>query len=315
MLRNKTWREKLNFGQRLTTSQKRESRWGFIFISPWIIGFLLFALIPLVTSLVYTFMDFNLLHPELAGFAGLANYQRLLDDPIAWRSLLLTASYVCIWTPFSVLIPLGIATLLHSRYLFASRIFRLLFYLPTLVPDIAVGFIIFGFFSGRGWFYRLLIAPMGVSMIEGGPLFTSFFGMVLINTSLWGVGNIILILLAARQGVPVDLYEAAKVDGACPICMFFSITLPSISPVLFYSLVISLIGSFQFFSAPYLASGGGIDSDNPWMFFTIYIVRQMTVFHDMSYAATLGWLFVIFVGIMSLIIFGTARRWVFYADE
>lgn len=308
-------RRKLDLLRRMNRLERREARWSLFFLSPWIIGFVLFTLLPLGTSLVYTFMDFNMLRPDEVGFVGLANYRRLAADAVAWRSLTLTAVYVIVWTPISVIVPLIIATLLHTRYLWATRMFRLFFYLPTLVPDLAVAYIVFGFFYGRGWFYQLFLAPLGVSATEGGPLLSSFLVLVLANTSLWGVGNIILILLAAKQGVPHDLYEAAKVDGAGPMCTFMRITLPSISPVLFYSLVISLIGSFQYFAAPFLVGGGGYDPDNPWMFYTVYMVRHMVLFQDLSYAATLGWLFVLFVGALTLLVFGTSRYWVFYGDE
>ena len=144
--------------RRRSPAEKREAIWGIFFLSPWIIGFFLFIFIPLVTAFSYSFMNYNTMAPDEATFAGLDNYIRLLGDEIAWRSLFVTAVYVFIWTPISVGVPLFLATLLHSKYLIGGRFFRLGFYLPTLVPEIAVFFIIGGFFFGRGWFYQLIPA-------------------------------------------------------------------------------------------------------------------------------------------------------------
>ncbi|MGD1992052.1 MAG: sugar ABC transporter permease [Anaerolineae bacterium] len=296
----------------LSGAERREARWSLFFISPWIIGFILLTLIPLATSLSYSFMEFKIAQPEEAHFVGLENYRRLAQDEIAWRSLRLTAAYVFIWTPVSVLAPLGIATLLHSKHLGMPRLFRLLFYLPSLIPEIAVAFITYGFFSGRGWFYQLFLAPFGVP--DTSPILRSFYMVFFVSAGLWGVGNVILILLAAKQGVPVDLYEAADVDGAEWLCKYVRITLPMISPVIFYSLVIGLISSFQFFAAPFLVSAGGYDPDHPWMFFTVYMSTQLRVFQDLGYTATLGWLLAAFVGVVTLLVFITSRRWVFYRE-
>lgn len=294
--------------------RQREIFWGFLFLSPWIIGFILFGLIPLGTSFYFSLLDFSLLKPDETQFVGLANYRRMIADPIVWRSMTLTATYVAIWTPLAVLFPLGIATLLHGRYLFGKGAFRFLFYLPTLVPDIAVAYIFGGFFFGRGWFYKLVMEPLGISLTDDPQLIQAIFNTMLVSASLWGVGNIILILLAAQQGVPKSLYEAAEIDGAGFICKFKSITLPMISPVIFYSVVISLIGAFQFFAAPYLAAGGGADPDNPAMYFTIYISRNLSLLQDVGYAATLSWLLTIFVAVVAGLVFWTSQRWVFYAD-
>jgi ABC-type sugar transport system permease subunit len=306
-------RIKRGFRLGLSRSERREARWSLFFLSPWIIGFVLLTLVPLVTSLSYSFMAFHVAHPEEAHFVGLENYRRLLQDEIAWRSLRLTAVYVFIWTPISVLAPLGFATLLHSKHLGLPRLFRLLFYLPSLIPEIAVAYITYGFFSGRGWFYQLFLAPFGVP--DSSPILRSFYMLFFISAGLWGVGNVILILLAARQGVPADLYEAADVDGAEWLCKFVKITLPMISPVIFYSLVIGLISSFQFFAAPFLVSAGGYDPDHPWMFFTVYMSTQLRVFQDLGYTATLGWLLAVFVGFLTLLVFVSSRRWVYYQEE
>ena len=146
------------------------------------------------------------------------------------------------------------------------------------------------------------------------PFLRSFYMVFFISAGLWGVGNVILILLAAKQGVPVDLYEAADVDGAEWLCKYVKITLPMISPVIFYSLVIGLISSFQFFAAPFLVSAGGYDPDHPWMFFTVYMSTQLRIFQDLGYTATLGWLLAAFVGVVTLFIFVSSRRWVFYRE-
>ena len=299
--------------RRRSPAEKREAIWGIFFLSPWIIGFFLFIFIPLVTAFSYSFMNYNTMAPDEATFAGLDNYIRLLGDEIAWRSLFVTAVYVFIWTPISVGVPLFLATLLHSKYLIGGRFFRLGFYLPTLVPEIAVFFIIGGFFFGRGWFYQLFLQPFNID--PDNMAFSSFVTLVIFSTSLWGIGNLILILLAGKQGVPEDLYEAAEVDGAGFMCKYVKITLPFMSPIIFYSLIISLITAFQLFAAPFLLGGAGFDQDNPAMFFTVYIVSQLTIFQDLGYAATLGWLLTLFIAIVAGLVFISSRYWVFYGDE
>ncbi|MEM7111083.1 MAG: sugar ABC transporter permease [Chloroflexota bacterium] len=309
------WKKSASSKQHATGAKQRSTRWGLLFLSPWLVGFVLFIALPLFTSLSYSFMEFDLLHPDEARFIGLGNYQRLLADPIARRSIVLTAVYVLIWTPISILIPLGFATLLHSRHLFSTRLFRLGFYLPTLVPELAVVFIIGSFFSPFGWFNRLLLGPLGFEF--DGFALNTLIGLIIFSTSLWGVGNIILILLAAKQGIPVELYEAADVDGASPWRKYWNITLPFMSPIIFYSLIISLITASQIFAAPFLLGGNRwtFDEDAPAMFLTLYIFRQIDIYRDLGYAATLGWALAGLTALAAGLLFFSTRFWVYYGDE
>lgn len=297
-----------------TAKQRRQTRYGLLFLSPWIIGFILFAAVPMAYSLRYSFMSYSIIAPDNAQFIGLANYLRILDDPIAMRSIRLTALYVIIWTPISVLVPLGFATLLHSKHLFASRWFRLAFYIPTLVSEFAVAFIIRSFFSTQGWFYKLFLNPLGWNEALGQ---NTIIGVVIVSTGLWGVGNIILILLAARQGVPKEQYEAADVDGAGWFAKYRNITLPFMSPIIFYSLIISMVTAFQIFAAPFLLGGTSYsyDENPPGMFMTLYIFRQQTINQDIGYASALGWVLVLMAAVAAAILFYSARYWVFYEDE
>ncbi|MBN1412763.1 MAG: sugar ABC transporter permease [Spirochaetales bacterium] len=300
----------------LSPLEKIKAKTGFWYIFPWILGFILFSVLPLVFSLVFSFLNFKLTNPQGISFAGLANYKRLVTDQVAFRSLFLTLSYVVTWTPLAVLFPVCIAVLLHVKHLAASKVFRLLFYIPTLIPEIAVGIIMYGFFfSPSNWFYALFFKPFGVSFAEGGMIVQQLVSVIFINMSLWSVGNSILILYAARRGVPVEMYEAARVDGARPLCQFIKITLPSISPIVFYSLIINLIAAFQFFTFSYLMSGGGYDPDNAALFYNVYIYVQMFVYKDMGYASALGWLFILFVAVIVIFVFTTARKWVYYENE
>jgi multiple sugar transport system permease protein len=298
----------------LSPLQRQAAKRGILFLLPFLIGFVAFTVAPLLLSLVYSFMNFNILKPELNGFAGLGNYARFLGDGIAHRSLLLTMGYVAVWTPISVLAPLGIALLLHNKHLKGSKLFRLLFYIPSLLPEAVLGLMIYGFFSERGWFYRLFLQPFGASYAQTGMFMSQFMGLMLFNISLWAVGNSILILFAARKGVPVEQYEAARIDGACPICTLVKITLPAISPIIFYSFVISLIGAFQFFAASFSMTSGGYDLSQT-LFYTVYMYHQMFILKDMGYASALGWVYLLLTALFTGAIFVTSRKWVFYDSD
>lgn len=300
--------------QQRTARQRREARHGLLFLSPWIVGFFAFIVVPLGYSLLYSLQTFETLDPSTSTFVGLDNYRRILDDRIAMRSIRLTGLYVLIWAPISVLVPLGFATLIHAKHLFASRLFRLAFYIPTLVSEFAVAFIIRSFFSPQGWFNKMFARPLGFDVTMGN---NTVIAIVIISTSLWGVGNLILILLAAKQGVPQELYESADVDGARWFQKYRAITLPYMSPIIFYSLIISTITAFQIFAAPYLLGGTSYsyDENPPGMFMTLYIFRQLTLKQDIGYASALGWVLVGMSAVAAFLVFFSARYWVFYEDE
>lgn len=296
---------------RLTLQQSR-TLWGWVFLAPWVFGFLAFYFFPMIASFAFTFTDLQLTRPDEVSFVGLNNYRTLLKDVYVGKSLKVTLSYMLLALPISILIPLGLATLLNSKQLWGRRLFRTLFYMPYVVPIISVTYIFNGFLNAQsGWLNRFL-GLLGIS----GPnwLYSStWIYPALLMIGIWGTGNAMLTLLASMQTVPTELYEAARVDGAGPVTVFRRITLPLITPMIFYNLILSMIGLFRYFDIPYIISRGTGGPNDITLFYNIYFYRVAIQYDRMGYGATLAWLLFVIALIATIILFATARKWVYYA--
>jgi ABC-type sugar transport systems, permease components len=294
------------------TSSRREAFWGLVFVAPWIIGFALFTVGPLVASLVLSFTDFNLVRPEAMQFIGLANWSELASDPLVWQGIIVTVKFALIAIPVTMIASLGVAVLVNSPKLFGRNIFRTFFYMPIQIPLVASTLVWAGFLNTEtGWLNRLL-AMLGVP----GPDWINNATWVypaLTLIGLWGIGNFMLINLAGLQNVPTELYEAAKIDGAGPGAMFRNITIPIMSPVLLYNLVISLITTFQYFVVAYVLTNGRGDPNNATLFINLDLYREAFVDNHMGYASAIGWLLFIIVLALTVALFFLARGRVYYA--
>lgn len=283
-------------------------RTGLLLVSPWLIGFLLFKLFPIIASLVFSFTDFHMLHPEATQFIGLANYARFFSDQNAGYVLFATIALAASTIPLQMLASLGLAALLNSRQLVGRTALRTLFFLPSIIPAIAITFMWFGFTDpNTGWLQRIveLVGLRGQLFTEGAANF--LFAV----SSLWSIGPGMLIMLGSIQGISPEMHEAARVDGAGPFVRFFSITLPLISPAIFFALVIDLIavfGGVVLLDRGSAFSGGSSPYDG-------YLSFQMFTRLDLGYAATLAWMFFILVIIVTVALFRSARHWVTYADS
>jgi multiple sugar transport system permease protein len=298
---------------RLGSLDRREIRWGLIFLSPWIIGFLVFTLAPMVASLLFSFTNYNPIDAQATRWVGTANYQRLFHDPQVLHASLVTLRFALISVPFSIILPLAAAVLVNSKYLLGKNIFRTLIYMPYMIP-VVVGVMVWGGIlnSESGWLNVFIKWLLGVQ----GPRWFQDENWVLPALTImgfWGIGNTMLIMLAGLQNVPSELYEAAKVDGAGPVRSFFNITVPMISPVIFYNLVLALIGAFQYFTQAYIISNGRGDPNGATMFFNLYLYKTAFSFLDMGYGCTLAWAMFVVVLILTIILFVTSNRWVYYA--
>jgi ABC-type sugar transport system permease subunit len=290
--------------------EKRLQLWGWAFISPWIIGFLLFILFPMIASFIFSFTDFNLLHPDSIQFIGLNNYQRLVTDPMAGTAVGATLHYALFALPVGILLPVLLAGLLNSPLLKGKRLFLTLFYMPYIVPVVSVVFIWQSYLNEEaGWLNRLLalIGVQGPNWINSVEYI--YPAMVLIG--LWGLGNSLLITVAAMRGVPTELFEAARVDGAGPITIFRKITIPMISPVIFYNIILTVIGVFRFFDMPYILGRGQGQPGNATYFFSIHIYKNAFTYQDMGYGATLAWVLFIAALLVTIVLFVTSRYWVY----
>jgi multiple sugar transport system permease protein len=304
---------------------RHEMRAGLTFLSPWIIGFLAFTFLPIIASLLFSFMDLrvtdNILNPNWVGFA---NWQQLMRDPQIWAgeggtrgSLWITVRFGIIALPVGILLPLGLALLMNSEYLRGRMVFRSLFYMPYIIPFVAAIFLWGGMLNPEtGWINRALMS-MGIprGSVPNWANDINWVYPTYVIMGIWGIGNAMLIMLAGIQNVPTELYDAAKVDGANIFQSFRNVTFPMISPVIFYNLVLSVVGLFQYFLVPLVLNSGTGRPGGATMFYNVYLYRTFFTFQNMSYGSAMAWLLFIFILLTTLILFGTARYWVYYAGD
>jgi ABC-type sugar transport system permease subunit len=291
---------------------RREAFWGIVFIGPWIIGFLVFTLGPLIASLVLSFTDFDLVRPEAVKFIGLDNYARMAADPLVLQGLVVTVKFAVIAIPVTMIASLGAALLVNSPRLFGRNIFRTLFYMPIQIPLVASTLVWIGFLNTEtGWLNKLLemVGLPGPDWINT----ATWVYPALTLIGLWGIGNFMLINLAGLQSVPTELYEAARIDGAGGWTMFRRITIPLMSPILLYNLVIALITTFQYFTQAYVLTNGRGDPNNATLFINLDLYREAFVNNHMGYASAIGWLLFVVVLALTLVLFVFARKRVYYA--
>jgi multiple sugar transport system permease protein len=296
------------------TPSRREALWGLVFVAPWIIGFALFTIGPLIASLVLSFTDFNLVRPEAVQFIGLDNYAQLASDPLVWQGLVVTVKFALIAIPATMVASLGVAILVNSPKLFGRNIFRTLFYMPIQIPLVASTLVWLGFLNTETGWLNGLLGMLGIT----GPDWINNATWVypaLTLIGLWGIGNFMLISLAGLQNVPTELYEAAKIDGAGPWSMFRRITIPIMSPILLYNLVISLITTFQYFVVAYVLTNGRGDPNNATLFINLDLYREAFRDNHMGYASAIGWLLFVIVLMLTIVLFFLARGRVYYAGD
>jgi multiple sugar transport system permease protein len=293
----------------------RRARWGYVFIAPWIIGFLAFTALPMIATLAFSFTNINLAQAEPLQFVGLKNYEALLKDRQVWASLGITLKFALIALPLAVILPLLFALLLHSRHLWGSGVFRVLFFLPYVVPFVATVFIWGGMLNPSTGWINLGLEAIGV---ENPPPWLEDPGWVYPGLALigvWGIGAGMIVYLAGLKGIPTDLYEAAKIDGAGAWASLRHITIPMLTPVIFYTIVLSVVEVMQYFLVPLVLQNGTGEPGGSTMFYNLYLYKNFFTFQNMSYGATLAWLLFAITLAITLVLFGTARRWVYYAGE
>jgi multiple sugar transport system permease protein len=286
--------------------------WGLLFLAPWMLGFVLFLAGPMLASLGASFTDLVIVRPDQVEFVGLDNWRRLLLDPLVHQSLLVTLKFLLISIPISLGLPLLMAVLLNSDRLIAKPLFRALFFMPVLIPGVATAVIWQGVLNVQtGWVDTWLraIGLPGPDWLNQSQWVVPALALI----ATWSVGNAMLIMLAGLQNVPSELYDAAKVDGANAIYRFFKISIPMISPVLFYNLVLATIAAFQYFLTAYVLYRNTAGPDNAALFYMMNLYREAFVYYNMGYASALAWGLFIFGLAVTIALFAGARRWVYYA--
>ncbi len=306
---------------------RREFRNGLLFISPWIIGFLGFTLIPMVATFVFTFMDIKItdgvLNPPT--FVGLDNYATLSKDMAVWNTrpgstpgaLWVTIRFGLIALPIGIFVPLGLALLMNNQNLKGQGFFRSMFYMPYIIPFVASVFLWGGMLNPEsGWINRALVSMgMPKESVPGWANDINWVYPAYVIMGIWGIGNAMLIFLAGLQGVPTELYDAAKVDGAGSWKSFWNVTFPMISPVIFYNLTLSIVGLFQYFLVPLVINQGTGRPGGATMFYNLYLYKNFFVNMDMSYGSTLAWVLFAIILLVTILLFWSARYWVYYASE
>jgi ABC-type sugar transport system permease subunit len=304
---------------KLTPIARREARNGLLFISPWIIGFLVFTLIPVLATLIFTFVDLKITDGILnpMKFVGLQNYQTLVKDSQVWRSMGVTVKFALFALPIGILFPLGLALLMNSRHLKASMLFRTLFYLPYIIPFVAAIFLWGGMLNPQSGWINQSLSAMGVpaANLPRWVNDTTWVYPSYVIMGIWGVGNAMLIMLSGLQAVPTELYDAAKVDGAGWWATFLNVTFPMISPVIFYNLTLGIVELFQYFLVPLVVNSGTGDPGGATLFYNLVLYKTFITYQNMSYGATMAWILFLVILIVTVVLFVTARFWVYYAGE
>lgn len=284
----------------------REAIDGYLFISPWVIGFLLFVAGPMIASLVLSLMSWDLF--SAPRWAGIGNYQRLARDPLVRISLWNTAYFTFLSVPINLMVALVTALLLNQQ-IRGQSLFRTFFYLPSILPAVASSVLWLWMLNPDIGLANMLLRWLGLptsqwlySPASSKPTF--------ILMGLWGVGNTMVIFLAGLQGIPQTLYEVAEIDGANWWQRFRSVTLPMLSPVILFNLVLGIIGSFQVFTSAFLLTNGG--PQNSTLFMVLYLYRLAFEQFKMGYASALAWLLFVIILAFTLIQLRLSKSWVYY---
>ncbi|MGW6521685.1 carbohydrate ABC transporter permease [Streptomyces sp. NPDC054962] len=285
---------------------------AYIFLSPWILGVVLLTLAPMAASLYLSFTDYNLF--DAPTWVGLRNYTDMFTaDPRYWRSVGTTLLYVVVAVPLKLALALGVALLLRSMHR-AKGFYRSAFYAPSLLgASMSIALVWRALYNDGGTVDDVL-ASIGIH--TGGWVADPHLAVFVVALlSAWQFGAPMVIFLAGLQQIPSDLYEAAALDGAGRWRQFVSVTLPMLSPVLFFNLVLETIQSFQVFTPAFAISGGRGGPADSTMFYTLYLYERGFSASHMGYASAMAWILLLAIGAVTLVLFKTSRSWVFYANE
>lgn len=293
--------------------RRGDGRWALLFLAPWIIGLVLLTAGPMLASLYLAFTNYNLLStPE---FVGTKNFVRMFTlDPLWWQSLRVTALYVVASVPLQLIFALLLALALN-RSVWGVGLFRSIYYVPSLVgAGVAVAILWLRVFGAAGLFNQLLGFLGFQSTISWiGNVSTSLWTLILLR--VWEFGAPMVIFLAGLRQIPNELYESASVDGASTWRKFIFITLPLLTPVVFFNLVLQIVNAFQVFASAYIIGGGTGGPANSLLVYGVYLYQMAFANFEMGYAAAMGWMLLIIIGAITAVNFWVGRYWIEYGDE
>jgi len=297
--------------KRLNKRRRHDLLTGYLFVSPWIVGFLAFVIFPLLLSLYLSFTKYDLLSPPR--WIGLGNWIRMFtDDPRFWNATKATFKYVIFEVPLRLLFAFIVALIFSGRESKVLNIYRTIYYIPSLIGGSVAIAVVWRQIWGYDGIINAFLSLLGLRGVNWlGDTSTAIWTLIFL--AVWQFGSPMLIFLAALKQVPTELYEAALIDGASFWKRLYSITIPMITPVILFNLIDQMIHSFMAFTQSYIITQGGpLDST---LFYAVYMYRKGFNDFEMGYASALAWFMLALVGVLTIIIFRTSNRWVYYEAE
>src|SRR5581483_9091807 len=293
---------------KLSPAARREALTFYLCISPWLIGVTVFVIGPMIASLFLSFTDWDLFSAPV--FSGARNYQQLAQDPLIWQSLKVTITYTALYVPTELIGGLLLAILMNQQ-IRGIRFFRAVFYLPSVLSGVAYVIVWMWLLHPQAGLINTVLRWFGIE----GPRWlldprTALIALWMM--SVWGLGRTAVIYLAGLQSIPRELIEAAAIDGATRLQIFRRVTVPLLSPTIFFNLVLSIIATFQTFTSAFVATGGPGSPLDSTLFFVMYLYRQAFVMNNMGYASAMAWVLFLIILLLTLLIVRSARRWVYY---
>lgn len=301
--------QKLSIFRQMSPYMRKEALEGYLFIMPWLVGLVIFVIGPILVSFYLSFTNYEIVRaPTLI---GLRNYEQLWGDRLFWQALKVSSIYVFTSVPLGLVLSFAVALLMNQKVRFVG-LWRTIYYVPSLVPLIASTMLWLWIFNPEFGLLNMLLRMVGID----GPLWLGHSQWALpslILMSLWTVGAPMLIYLAGLQGIPTDLYEAAEIDGAGSWSRFRHVTIPMMTPVIFFNLVINMIYAFQVFVQPFIMTQGG--PRYATLFYVLYLYQNAFQFFRMGYASALAWVLFAVILILTAFIFRSSALWVYYEGE
>jgi multiple sugar transport system permease protein len=284
---------------------------GMAFLSPWVVGFCAFTFLPVILCIYYSFCDYSLLQAPL--FRGLENFKFLFHDTEQfWKALRVTAYYAAFALPLGMVTALFLALLLNMK-IPAQPIFRTIIFLPSLVPTVAAAMLWLWLLNPSLGMVNEMLRKIGISHPPGWYADVTWAMPSLVVMSVWGVGNTVVIYLAGLQDVPRELYEAADLDGATPLGKIFNVTLPCISPVIFFNLIMAIIGSLQVFTQALILTGGG--PERATYFYTLAVYERAFLNLKMGEASAMALVQLFIILVLTAVAFWSSKKWVHYQGK
>ncbi|MCM3703751.1 carbohydrate ABC transporter permease [Paenibacillus macerans] len=290
----------------------KSERAGYLFILPWLLGLLLFTIGPMLFSLLLAFSKWDIITGvKSIEWVGLDNFRAIFQDDLFYQSLKVTFVFALVSVPLYQILSLLAAMLLNMRSR-GMKLFRLIYFMPSVIPAVAVSMMWVMIFNPEYGILNRALALFGIQ----GPAWLqdpSYALGALIVMGIWGIGNTIIIYLSGLQGVPEELYEAAELDGAGRLRRFSSITLPMISPTIFFNLIMGIIGGFQYFTQAFVMTNGG--PLNSTLFYNLYLYNKAFQDYEMGYASALSWILFVIILVFTLLVIRSSSMWVYYQGD